>query len=130
MKTSVILKMNLFAAAINLGLNLILLSIFKNVLTALTTLISYFIVFICIRKEVMKHWSIKFSPEIILKAIISSMVMGVILFVLSLCGRAVADRIWYILAQIIIAMMVYIANLFFIKAFSKKELQFIKNIFS
>lgn len=129
-KTAIILKMNAVAAIINLALNLIFLSIFKNILVAaFTTLISYLIVFVSIRKVVLKDWTVNFGLKIILKSIVASIFMGVILYSIFLNVGISSHRVWFLLGKIIVAAIVYVIALFVMKTFSQKEMQFIKRVF-
>lgn len=131
MKTSVILKMNTFAAVINLVLNLIFLYIFKNVLVAaVTTLISYLIIFIFIRREVIIGWPVNFEFRTIIKLIVASVFMGVILYLMSSYLGKNAYRVWFLLSEILIGTAVYILSLFAMKIFSDKELAYFKKLFS
>lgn len=129
-KTAIILKMNAVAAIINLVLNLIFLNIFKKIeVAAFTTLISYLIVFVYIRRVVAKDWLINFGLKIVMKSVVASIFMGVILYFISLNVGISGHRAWFLLGQIIVAIVIYVAALFVMKAFSKKELQFIKRLF-
>ena len=130
MKTAIMLKMNMLAAVINLVLNLILLYIFKNVLVAaFTTLISYFIVFLSIRKVVMKDWAVSFEVKIIMKSIIASAIMGAILYFMMLSVGNSAYKVWFMLCEMFLGVMIYITALFAMKVFSEKEMQFLKKAF-
>lgn len=131
MKTAVMLKMNMLAAVINLTLNLALLYIFKNVLVAaFTTLISYLIVFISIRRVVMKDWPVNFGLEVILKSIAASAIMGAALYLISSYLGKNAYRVWFLLSEILIGIAVYILALLAMKTLSHKELLYCKKAFS
>jgi len=131
MKTAIMLKMNMLAAVINLVLNLILLYIFKNVLVAaFTTLISYVIVFLSIRKVVTKDWAVSFEANVIMKSIIASAIMGAILYFMLLFVGKSAYKVWFILGEMLFGVMIYIAALFAMKVFSEKELKYLGKVFS
>jgi len=131
MKTAVMLKMNMLAAVINLILNVIFLYIFKNVLVAaFTTFFSYLIVFVVIRKAVIRDWPLHFEFRPIIKSIAASALMGTTLYLISLYLRSNIHRAWFLLSEILIAIAVYVLALFAMKTFSHKELQFIKRAFS
>ncbi len=131
MKTSIILKMNVLAAFINIVLNIVFLYIFKNILVAaVTTLISYSVAFIFIRRAATIDWPLCFERETIIKSIFAAIFMGVILYCISLCLGNNIYKIRFILSEILIGIAIYSFSLFIMKAFSRKELLYFKKAFS
>jgi len=131
MKTSVILKMNTIAAFINLALNLIFLSLFKNVLiAAITTLISYAVVFVFIRRTLNKDWPLNFEFDVIRKSIIASALMGIVLYGTSTWLETNTSKILFLLSQTLIGIVVYGITLLVLKTFSHKELLYFKKAFN
>ena len=128
LKTYAMFKMNIFASVFNLLANLILLYFFRNILVAaITTFLSYFLVFIYINKIVKKEeWPVAFQPIVILKSIMASLFMGVLLFWVLSKVRDVSS-VAIIIGGLILSIVVYIGGLFVLGTFSKKELQFIKS---
>lgn len=130
MKTSIMLKMNVFAAVTSIILNLVFLYIFKNILVAaFSALVNYLVVFIFIRWEVMKFWLVQFEWLTIIKSITASIVMGIVLYWLSSNSRNNSCGILFLLGEILIGIVIYGLVLFIMKTFSYKELQFIKKAF-
>ena len=82
-KTKLILKINIFIAIVNLLLNFILISIFKSLeIAAATTLISYLIGFIIIKRHLDKKWIQGINVKLVLHIIVFSIVMLVTLILL------------------------------------------------
>ncbi|MDA3791071.1 MAG: polysaccharide biosynthesis C-terminal domain-containing protein [Desulfobacula sp.] len=130
MKTNAIFKMNLFASVFNLLANLILLYFFRYIIVAaITTLVSYFLAFIYVNKIVKKEaWPVDFQPVVIIKSVAASLVMVALLFWVS--SKAVeANSVGMLAVELILGIVVYVVFLFAIRAFSKKELQFVKSCF-
>ena len=127
LKTYAMLKMNLFASVFNLLANLILLYFFRNIIVAaITTCLSYFIVFIYVYKIVNKDWPVDFQPLTIVKSVAASAFMVAIMFGIS----SSLDKVTSVstLAGILIAgIVVYFGALFALRTFSDKELQFMKS---
>jgi O-antigen/teichoic acid export membrane protein len=131
MKTSVLLKMNAFAAAVNIALNLIFLAIFKNVLVAaFTTLIGYATVFVFIRRAVMVDWPLRFEYGAITKSIMASVFMGGALHGISVWLGTRASGGGSILSQALVGVVIYGLALFAMKTFSHKELSYFKKAFA
>jgi len=126
-KTYAMFKMNLFASAFNLLANLILFYFFKNIIVAaITTFLSYFVAFVYVNKIVKKDWPVDFQPVVILKSVAASLVMGVVLFLVSVKVRDF-DSVAIIIGGVILSIVVYVVGLFGLGAFSKKELQFVES---
>ena len=128
MKTYAMFKMNLFASVFNLLANLILLYFFRNIIVAaITTFVSYFLVFIYINKIVkMEVWPVDFQPAVIVKSVTASLVMAVILYGVS-ARLGETGSVGMLIVELILGIVVYFAALFAIRTFSKKELQFVKS---
>lgn len=131
MRTTIMLKMNIFAAFLNLTLNCIFLYIFRNILAAaFTTLISYLVVFVFIRKVVIIDWPLHFEFRTIIKSIAASMLMGITLYFISSFLGMGSYRIPFILGEILIGIVIYSFALFAMKTFSYKELLYFKKALS
>lgn len=84
MKTSILFKINVIAASVNLSLNLLILLVLKNILVAaFTTLIGYAMAFICIRRAVASEWPLDFAPRAIVRSIAASIFMSGALYMLT-----------------------------------------------
>lgn len=131
MKTSVMFKINIIAAVLNLSLNFILLYIFRNILAAaFTTLISYLINFILIRKVVISDWPLNFEFGMIMKSIAASILMGITLYFISSFLGMESYRIPFILGEILIGIVIYVLILFAMRTFSNKELLYLRKAFT
>jgi O-antigen/teichoic acid export membrane protein len=128
MKTYAMFKMNLFASTFNLLANFILLYFFRNiVVAAITTFVSYFLVFIYINNIVKKEkWPVDFQPVVIIKSVVASLVMVFILYGISAMLGDI-NAIGALLVELVFGIVAYFAILLAIKTFSKKELQFVKS---
>ncbi len=128
LKTAIIFKMNMLAALINLMLNLILLNLFRDVrVAALTTLISYFIAFIFIYNAVIRVWPIRLQWQVVVKIVIAAVFMSGFLYGVSFCPVKKIYNPWFLLIEIMAAIIAYLFALVFLKAFSSKELKYLKN---
>ena len=131
MKTGAMLRMNAIVAFLSLTLNCILLYFFRSILmTAITALISFFVVFILMLRVVRKEWRVDFDVRAILKSVISALVMGGVLYWMSQLEVLGAQMFLNILGNIVIGVVVYLSMLFALKAFSQKELLFIRRLFA
>ena len=130
LKTATIFKMNLTSALLNLVLNVVLLYFFRNILiAAITTFVSYFIVFIFIRRSVLADWPVDFHFESVMKSIAASLLMGAILIWMSSALGVHALQITYVLAEIAFCIIFYFAVLFAFGTFSQKELLYMRKVF-
>lgn len=130
MKTAVMFKASVIAAIVNLTLNFVLLYFFRHIIiAALTTLLSYFIVFVFIHRVVSADWSINFSLPTVAKSIVASIIMGLILLCISSQLGVVANRVIFILGELVIGIVLYVVLLFLFGVFSDKELTYIKGVF-
>ncbi|MDD4601884.1 MAG: lipopolysaccharide biosynthesis protein [Negativicutes bacterium] len=130
MKTVVMLRMNAIAAGLNLILNVLLLYIFRNILVnAIVAFISYFVIFILIYNVVNKSWSVKFEFKIIVKYLLAALIMGIILYGMSVLLSANAYRIIYVLSEILFGIIIYFAVLIAMKTFTPKEINYFKRLF-
>jgi len=126
MKTYAMFKMNLFASVFNLLANLIFLYFFRNIIVAaITTFLSYFIAFIYVYKIIIKDWLVDFQHIIIVKSVLASLVMGGLLFWISL-NLGKPDSAIILVGKVALGVVVYIGGLLTLGTFSKKELQFVK----
>ncbi|MDO9549198.1 MAG: polysaccharide biosynthesis C-terminal domain-containing protein [Candidatus Marinimicrobia bacterium] len=130
MKTRAMLRMNAIVAFLSLTLNCILLYFFRSILmTAITALISFFVVFILMLRVVKNEWRVDFDVRAILKSVISALVMGGVLYWMAQAEVFGAHRLLNILGNIVIGITVYLSMLFSLKTFSQKELFFIRRLF-
>ena len=128
MQTSIIFRLNSFAAIFNVIANMVLLYFFKNIIVAaITTFLGYFLAFVYIKKIVSRYWQIDFEASMILKAIFASFVMAVILFWLNI-QLAVINKIVSLSVGFVSGVIVYVLVLMSLKTFSEQEIEFIKNM--
>ncbi|MCX5855698.1 MAG: polysaccharide biosynthesis C-terminal domain-containing protein [Deltaproteobacteria bacterium] len=127
MATKVIFKMSVWSAVLNCTLNIIFIYIFNSIIVAaVTTFISYLIVFIFTRRTVMKNWPLDFSIITVIKSVIASLIMGVILY--SFISQSAVDvkSPLMLLFAITIGILVYSISLIMLHTFSRKEIAFLK----
>lgn len=131
MKTKVMFKISAVAAILNMLLNLIFIYFFRNVtVAAVTTLISYFVVFLYAYRIAIPMWKIGWNYKIIMKSIFASIAMVLILmFARIKLSDLAAYQIMFLISQIILGLFVYSAMIFAFGVFSKKELVYLKKVF-
>jgi O-antigen/teichoic acid export membrane protein len=123
LKTAAMFKINVVAAILNLGLNLLILWFLKNILVAaISTFFSYFVAFIIMQRVVANDWPIDFDSKTIIKSIVASLVMGIVLVLLSSRLFTAAPPISYVMGEIIIGIIVYCSVIMLLRTFSSKEL--------
>jgi hypothetical protein len=128
MQTSIIFRLNSFAAVFNVIANMALLYFFKNIIVAaITTFLGYFLAFVYIKKIVSRYWQIDFEASMILKAIFASFVMTVILFYLNMQLAAI-HKAMSLSVEFVIGVIIYVLILLSLKTFSEREIEFVKNI--
>ena len=127
MKTKVMFKISAAAAILNVLLNLIFLYYFRNVaVAAVTTMVSYFAVFIFAYKIVKKDWPVDLQSVVIVKSVSASLFMVALLFwVASMTGEVIS--VGMLAGQLVLGIVAYVGGLLILGTFSKKELQFIKS---
>lgn len=128
LKTFAMFKMNIIAALFNLLANYIFLYFFRDIIVAaITTLLSYFLVFIYVNRIVKTEgWAVDYQPDLIIKSVFASTIMLLVLTAISLNWEN-SYSIGSLFLQLLIAIIVYIFCLYLFRAFSKKEIQFMKN---
>lgn len=131
MKTKMMFKISAAAAILNVLLNLIFLYLFRNVVVAaVTTMISYFVVFLYASRVARALWKIDWSYKIVLKSIFASMIMVLVLILVeTVLAKATDYQILFLISQIILGIAVYSAMIFALGVFSKKELSYLKKVF-
>jgi O-antigen/teichoic acid export membrane protein len=127
MKTYAVFKMNIFAAIFSLLLNAMLLYLFKSIIVAaVTNCLSFFLAFIYINKTIrMEKWPIDFQPIVMLKSVTASLFMAFMLF-LVLTGLRETNGPEVLICELVLGVVVYAVGLLTLRAFSKKELFFLK----
>jgi O-antigen/teichoic acid export membrane protein len=129
LKTGMIFKMNAIAAMINLSLNLLVFYFIPNILVAaLTTLLSYFIVFIFIHRAIAEDWPIDYDLKVIMKFMTASLCMGTVLLWTSSGLATGTPRLSYVMGEIAVGIIVYCVMILFLKTFSVKEWRKLKEM--
>ncbi|MBF0405898.1 MAG: oligosaccharide flippase family protein [Candidatus Riflebacteria bacterium] len=125
-KTKSMFYINLFSSLLNLLMNFVLLSIFKNILlSAFVFLFSQFSVFLVLRKMMKKEWEINYDIAVIMKSIIASLVMYCAVR-FQLGNNPLQNSNWPSLIYLIFSgVFVYLILIFLMKIFSTKEITFI-----
>ena len=127
MKTKMIFYINVFAAVLNLVLNLILMHYFKNIIiAAATTLLSYLISFLIFYKNIQSTIKIKLDYLFIGKIITASAFMGLALYF----AKSFSSNIGYTLGITFLSILFYLSLTILFRTFTKKEYAFIKGFLS
>ena len=131
MKTKVMFKISAVAAILNVVLNLIFLYFFRNVVVAaVTTMMSYFVVFLYAYWVASSMWKIDWNYKIIMKSILASITMVVVLMFIKMKSADVTDcQVMFLISQIILGIFVYFLMILTLGVFSKKELIYLKKVF-
>ena len=130
MKTTVMFRMNILAVAISILLNVLFLYFYKNILVAaLTSLISYATVFVFVRRAVIKVWSLDFGVPVIIKSMAASALMAAVIFLASNYWGAKRLATAFLAVEIIIGLIVYVLGLFVFRAFSDREIVYLRKVF-
>jgi peptidoglycan biosynthesis protein MviN/MurJ (putative lipid II flippase) len=131
MKTKVMFKISAVAAVLNVLLNLIFLYFFRNVVVAaVTTMMSYFVVFLYAHRVASSLWKIDWNYKIIMKSIFASIIMVLVLIFVEMGLAKTTDyQIIFLISQIILGIVVYFATILALGVFSKKELIYLKKVF-
>lgn len=113
METKEMLIGNVTAALVNLILNLIFIPIFKNnIIAAITTVISYIILFLFVFYKIKSYWTIKFDIMFIIKIIVSASVMFLVLFYLLDLNLKSNLSLLFLIKYLSIAIIIYFFLLF------------------
>ncbi len=123
LRTKILFYVNIISGATSLALNLIFISIYKNILVAaITSFVSFFISFNIINTTVKRHFKFTYGIKEISKFILSSILMGIVMHFVRWYYH---NLLWTILAGI----TSYIIFLFTVRSFSQKELHYIRALF-
>lgn len=131
MKTKVMFKISVVAAILNVLLNLIFLYFFRNVVVAaMTTMVSYIVVFLYAYRVASPLWKIDWNYKIIMKSISASIIMVLVLIFVEMGLAKTTDcQIIFLISQIILGIFIYSAMILALGVFSKKELIYLKKVF-
>ncbi len=132
MKTRIMFKISAVAAVLNLVLNLIFLYFFRNIaVAAVTTMISYLVVFIYAKRVASRIWEIDWNRKITMKSILASIIMVVVLmFVkIKLANDLAHYQTMFLLSRVILGVFAYSAGVLILGVFSKKEFIYLKKVF-
>jgi O-antigen/teichoic acid export membrane protein len=129
LKTKVIFKMNAIAAIFNLILNMLIFYFYPNILVAaVTTLLSYFGVFIFMQRAIAAEWPINYDLKVFIKSVIASLCMGMVLLWTSSGLATSTPRLSYVMGEIFGGIIIYCLVILLLKTFSVKEWQKLKEI--
>jgi len=119
-KTKYNFWIQVFSALSNIALNIILIPLIGIIGAAIATLFSFIIMSIMIHIISKKYLRFKIDIVFILKIILSSILMGLIVFLLK-------EQI-SLLLQVLIGIVTYFVFCYVFKIFNKQEISFFKNI--
>lgn len=129
MHTAVMFKMNMLAIAVNISLNLLFLYLFRNIMVAaFTALLSYAVVFVFVRRAVIKVWPVDFGVPALLKTAAASLVMGGTLYALSHFLGTRSYEAGFLLLEVAVGTVVYGSGLYAFRVFSEKEVAYLKGV--
>jgi O-antigen/teichoic acid export membrane protein len=129
LKTAMMFKVNIIAAMLNLGLNLMVFYFIRNILVAaISTLLCYLVAFIIIQRAISIDWPIDYDYKLIKKTLLASLLMGLVLYYIS--SWLVNDnlRISYVIGEVIVGIIIYCLAILFMRTFSSKELGYLKKL--
>jgi O-antigen/teichoic acid export membrane protein len=130
LKTIVMFKMNSIAAIMNLGLNVLIFYFIQNILVAaISTFLSYFVVFIFIHRVTAVDWPISYDFRTIIKSVVAALVMGVVLYLMSLKMADPSQIASFVMIGIIIGIIVYGLVIYTLGIFSPQEMLKLKELF-
>jgi O-antigen/teichoic acid export membrane protein len=130
LKTTQMFKMNLIAALFSLLANVVLIYFFRNIImAAITALLSYFIAFLYSYNIVTKECFVSFYPTTIAKTLAASIIMFGMISLISLYLE-ISTPVLQIILIMAIGITVYIGLLLSFKAFTKKEIGYLKTVLS
>lgn len=121
-RTSVLGKIWLTAAILNLGLNLLLIPFLGILGAAITTFIAYALAFAFTAYSSFKYWKFSLNPKFVFKCLLSSFIMSSLFL------------FWYpikkaeLLEVISLCALIYCIVLLLLGGFSKKEIAFIRGV--
>jgi len=121
-KTKIIGSMWIFAAFINIALNILLVPILGITAAAITTLIAYVITLVVTVFYSQKYIRLKFDYLFALKSLIASILMSLIIVFIN------PVTITGILITVLICAGVYLLSLFLLKGISREEIEFFKKL--
>jgi O-antigen/teichoic acid export membrane protein len=125
-RPAAIFRMNTLAAAVNVLWNLVLLYFVRDILVAAwSTLAGYVIAFGYVLRSLGADWRIDWHPQVIVKSMIASAVMGGVLVALRL-SLAESDTVAMIALEIVIGAATYGCALMAVGGVSAKEIAFMK----
>lgn len=111
------------AAALNLGLNILLVPHWGIIAAAVTTLIAYAMTAIIMYYQAGKYLKFDIKLDFIIKSTLSSVVMSAVIWVINPVG------IVEILVSMIIGAIIYFAVLFLLRGFNRNEARFSLQLF-
>jgi O-antigen/teichoic acid export membrane protein len=111
------------AAALNLGLNILLVPHWGIIAAALTTLVAYIIGAMIIYYQASKYLKFNMHLGFIIKSVLSAIAMSAAIWAFSPVG------IVEILISIVIGAIIYSAVLFLLRGFNRDEIQFLLKLF-
>ena len=129
MKTGALLRMNAIVAISSLTLNCILLYYFKSILvTAVTALLCFLVVFTLIARAVREDWPVQFDTTAIMKSVGAALLMGAVLIWTSRLEASGLAAILAIATQAVVGVIVYFLGLLALRAVSVAELRSLKQL--
>jgi O-antigen/teichoic acid export membrane protein len=122
-KTHIIARNWLIAATLNIVLNIIFIPVFGYIAAAVTTLVSYSVLFVINIMSSKKYlrWSV--LPRSVGNSIIASVLMGGAVFLIIQISSSVVVNI---ISSVVIGIVIYTGGLFLLKEISKEEIKQIK----
>lgn len=121
-KTTIISKILIVAAALNLLLNILFIPLFGIISAAITTVIAYTTAFVLTNYYASKHITFRKNHKTTIKAIIASIIMS--LFIISFYPTGLSQTV----IIIILSSLIYFTILLLTKAITKKEFELLKHM--
>ena len=128
LKTNLLLNINLLAAFLNIALNIIFIHLFKMIIiAAVTTFVSYLIVFIYAYRVASRYWTIDLKAAGVNKAMIASACM--VLLMKFFERNMITNKYHFnsIMGEILLGIASYIIVLVLIRGIDRNELAYFKS---
>lgn len=129
LKTNLLLKINLLAALLNMALNIIFIYFFKMIIVAaVTTLVSYLIVFIYAYRVASRYWTIDLKGAGVNKIILASVFMALMMKFFEQYMSMSQYHIAFLMGEILLGIVGYIFVFVLIKGIDKNELTYLRSL--
>lgn len=129
LKTNLLLKVNLLAAFLNLTLNILFISFFKMIIVAaVTTFVSYLIVFIYAYRVARRYWTIDFKLAGVNKIILASASMVLLIKISEYYMMIYKYHFYSLIVEVLVGAVGYLFALISLRGIDENELSYLKDL--